>query len=42
MFKAIKAHPGVFIGGAVTYAIITHVILPRYGHKMKSNLPSSS
>ena len=32
MIRAVKAHPGVFIGGAVTYAFITHFLIPRYGH----------
>lgn len=41
MLKAVKAHPGVFIGGAVTYAFVAHFILPRYGHKLKANLPTS-
>jgi hypothetical protein len=40
MLRAIKAHPGVFIGGAITYALITHVIMPRYGSTMKAKLPT--
>jgi len=32
MIRAVKAHPGVFVGGMLTYAVITHFIIPRYGH----------
>jgi hypothetical protein len=31
MLRAVKAHPGVFIGGMVTYAVVAHWLLPRYG-----------
>lgn len=31
MFRAVKAHPGVFIGGMVTYAVLAHFVFPRYG-----------
>ncbi len=28
MIRSVKAHPGVFIGGMVTYALLTHLVLP--------------
>ena len=29
MLRAVKAHPGVFIGGMITYAVVVHFIVPR-------------
>jgi hypothetical protein len=29
MIRAVKAHPGVFIGGAITYAVLVHFVMPK-------------
>lgn len=34
MLRAVKAHPGVFIGGMVTYAVLAHFVIPRYGNTL--------
>lgn len=38
MIRAVKAHPGVFIGGAVTYAVIVHFLVPKYGKSVKGKM----
>jgi hypothetical protein len=38
MLRAVKAHPGVFIGGMVTYAIVTHVLVPKYGKGVSAKM----
>jgi len=40
MLKSVKAHPGVFIAGAVTYAFVAHFILPKYGHTVMQKMPT--
>jgi hypothetical protein len=36
VIRSVKAHPGVFIGGMVTYAVVAHWLIPKYGSGMKS------
>lgn len=38
--RAIKAHPGVFIAGAVAYAVTIHFVLPRFAPNVKQKLPA--
>jgi hypothetical protein len=40
MIKSVKAHPGVFIGGMITYAVIAHFVIPKYGTSLKAKLPA--
>jgi len=41
MIRAVKQHPGVFVGGMITYALITHVLIPKYGHMAPKGKSSS-
>lgn len=34
MIRNIRQHPGVFIGGMVTYAIVAHWVLPKFGGQL--------
>jgi hypothetical protein len=40
MFKAVKAHPGVFVGGMITYAVLAHWVLPKYAPAVSAKLPT--
>lgn len=42
MIRSVKAHPGVFIGGMVTYAVITHFLLPKFGAGAMSKVKAAS
>lgn len=41
MLRAVRAHPGVFIGGMVTYAVLAHFVLPRYGGAITGRMGAS-
>jgi len=39
MIRAVKAHPGVFIGGAITYAVFAHWVAPKFLPGVNKKLP---
>jgi len=41
MIRSVKAHPGVFIGGMVTYAVVVHWVLPMYRGRGAKGAPSA-
>jgi len=41
MLRAVKAHPGVFIGGMVTYAVAVHWIIPRFAPALSGRMSVS-
>jgi len=40
MIRSVRAHPGVFIGGMVTYAVLAHWLLPRFAPSVAQKLPA--